>query len=158
MKGNSNSLISLTWLYSQVTTFMYLQYSHVPLFITFCQMFARSHTPSVRPSLFVFHTDCLIAQISSSLVLYQVSHSGSFTGEEIVIAWTHIGQVWWMFQNFPLPVVRNSSSGVTPCFVMKNDRVLYQQVLYIVISGEYCGCSRISHYQQHKRSMTAVVV
>ena len=36
-----------------------------------------------------------------------------------------------MFQNLPLPVPQevHDSSGVTPCIVMKNDGVLYQQVL-----------------------------
>ena len=36
-----------------------------------------------------------------------------------------------MFQNLPLPAaqeVRDNSSGVTPCIVMKNDVVLYHQV------------------------------
>ena len=52
-------------------------------------------------------------------------------GEEIVIAWTHIGWVRWMFQNLPLPAaqeVRNSS-GVTLCIVMKNIGFVYHQVL-----------------------------
>ena len=50
---------------------------------------------------------------------------------EIVITWTHIGLVWWMFQNPQLPAaqeVRDNSSGVTPCIVMKNDGVLYHQM------------------------------
>ena len=45
-------------------------------------------------------------------------------GKEIIIAWTHIGWVQWMFQNLPLPAsqeVRDSSSDVTPCIGMKND-------------------------------------
>ena len=50
-----------------------------PLFITFCQMFGRSHTPSARPSLLMFRIDRPIARISSSLVLYRVPRSGSFT-------------------------------------------------------------------------------
>ena len=53
-------------------------------------------------------------------------------GEEIIIAWTHIGGIRWMFQNLPLPAAQkfrgSSSSGVTPCIVMKNDGVLYHQV------------------------------
>ena len=55
-------------------------------------------------------------------------------GEEIIIAWIHIGWERWMFQNLPLPVmqeVRDSSSSVTPCIVMKNDGVLYLQVLSV---------------------------
>ena len=37
-----------------------------------------------------------------------------------------------MFQNIPLPVAQEvrDSSGVTPCIVMKNDGVLYHQVLH----------------------------
>ena len=61
------------------TTFMYLQYSRSPLFITFCQMFGKRHTPSAHSSLWMFRTDSLIARISSSLVLYRVPRSTSFT-------------------------------------------------------------------------------
>ena len=61
------------------TTFMYLQYSRSPLFITFCQMFGRRRTPSARPSLLMFCIDRSIARINSSLVLYRVPRSGSFT-------------------------------------------------------------------------------
>ena len=42
-----------------------------------------------------------------------------------------------MFQNSPLPAaqeVRDSSCGVTPCIVMKNDRVLYHQVHSFLMS------------------------
>ena len=52
-------------------------------------------------------------------------------GKVIIIAWTQIEWVWWMFQNILLPAaqeVRDSSSSVTPCIVMKNDEVLYHQV------------------------------
>ena len=51
-------------------------------------------------------------------------------GEAIVIAWVHIRWVRWMFHNFPLPAAQEvrDSSGVTPCIVMKNDGVLYNQV------------------------------
>ena len=51
-------------------------------------------------------------------------------GEEIIIAWIHIGWVRWMFQNLPLPVAQEvrDSSSVTPCIAMKNDGVLYHQV------------------------------
>ena len=53
-------------------------------------------------------------------------------GKEMLIACTHIGWVRWMFQNLPLPTtqeIRDDSSSVTLCIVMKNDRVLYHQVL-----------------------------
>ena len=54
-------------------------------------------------------------------------------GEEIVIAWTHIGRVRWMFQNLPFPAAqedRDSSKrgGVIPCIAMNNYEILYHQV------------------------------
>ena len=74
----------------------------------------------------MFRIDRPIAHVNSSLVLYRVPHFG----EEIVIAWPHIGCVRWMFQNLPLQVAqdfRDRSSGVTLCIVVKNDDVLYHQ-------------------------------
>ena len=50
--------------------------------------------------------------------------------EEMIIAWTHIRWVRWMFQNLalsPAQEIRDSSS-VTPCIVTKYDGVLYHQV------------------------------
>ena len=51
-------------------------------------------------------------------------------GIEIIIAWTHIGWMRWMFHNLPLPVAQEvrDSSGVTPSIIMKNDGVQYHQV------------------------------
>ena len=98
-----------------------------PLFITFFQMFARFRTPWARPSLLMFCTDRTDNFISC--VVPGPSKWFFHFGEEIVIVWTHIGWVRWMFQNLPLPAmqeVRESSSGVTPC--IKNDGVLYHQV------------------------------
>ena len=45
----------------------------------FFQMFGRRRKPSARPSLLIFLTDRPIARISSSLVLYRVPRSDSFT-------------------------------------------------------------------------------
>ena len=50
-----------------------------PLFINFFQMFGRHRTPSAHPSLLMFCIDCPVAWISSSLALYWVPHSSSFT-------------------------------------------------------------------------------
>ena len=53
-------------------------------------------------------------------MLYWVPLSGSFT----LAKKTHIGGVWWMFQNLQLQAVQevcDMSSGVTPCIVMKNE-------------------------------------
>ena len=33
-------------------------------------------------------------------------------GKEIVIAWTHIGWVWWMFQHLPLPACKKSVTAM----------------------------------------------
>ena len=81
-------------------------------------------------------------------------------GKEIVIAWTHIRWVRWMFQILPLPMaqeVRDSSSGVTPCIVMKNDGVLYHQVLSFSPESMWlqslCQSERTTarNLMQHKR-------
>ena len=56
-------------------------------------------------------------------------------GKEILNAWTHTGWVRWMFHNLPLATmqeVHDSSSGVNPCIVMKNDGVLCHQMLHAV--------------------------
>ena len=66
-------------------------------------------------------------------------------GEEIAIAWTHIGWVRWMFQNFPLPAaqeVRDNSNGVTHCIFMKNDGVLLHQVSSFLMSAGRRWCCR----------------
>ena len=97
-----------------------------PLFITFCQMWGKRRTPSARPSLLMLcSTDKFI-----SYVVPGPSQWFFHFDEEIVIAWTHIGWVRWMFQNLPLPAVQevHDSRGMTPCFVMKNNGVLYHQV------------------------------
>ena len=74
-------------------------------------------------------------------------------GKEIVIAWTRIGWVQWMFQNLPLPVVQevhdSSSSGVTPCIFMKNDGVLYHQVLFFSLSTDKGGAAVMCISRQH---------
>ena len=92
----------------------------------------RSERTTARPSLLMFRIDRPIARISSSLVLYRVPRSGSVTSaERIVITWTHIRWVRWMFQNLALPAaqkVRDCSSSVTLCIVMKNDGFLYHKV------------------------------
>ena len=92
-------------------------------------MFGRLFTPSVHPSLLMFHIDCSIAQ--RSLVLYGPLQRFFHFGEEIVITCTDIGWVQWMFQNLPLSAeqeVCDDSWGVTPSTVTKNDGVPYHQM------------------------------
>ena len=67
-----------------------------------------------------------------SCVVPDPSHWFFQFGEEIIVVWTHIGLVRWMFQNLPLPAVQevhDSSSDVIPCIVMKSNGVLNHQVL-----------------------------
>ena len=47
-------------------------------------------------------------------------------GEEIIIAWTHIRWVRWMFQNLPFSAMQEvlDSSGVTPCIVMVQNPII----------------------------------
>ena len=78
IKSNGNSSIFLIWLYSQGTKFMYLQYSR-PFIYHLLKMFGRRRILSAGPSLLMFRIDRLISRISSSLVLYRVPGSGSFT-------------------------------------------------------------------------------
>ena len=92
-----------------------------------------TYTISRPTSIFVdvpywlpFSTDKFISCIvlSSSQWFFQF-------GKEIIIAWTHIGWIRWIFQYLPLPVaqeVHDSSSSISPCIVMKNGVVLYHQV------------------------------
>ena len=119
----------------RVLSFIYLQHSRPPSFITFFQMFGRRRKPSACPSFLVFHIDRHIADKFISCVIPCPSQWLFYFGEEIVITWTHIGLIRWMFQNLPLQaaqVVRDSSSGVTSCIVMKNYGVLYHQLLHAV--------------------------
>ena len=112
------------------TTFMYLQYCR-PLNHLLPNVWRASYT--ISASIFVdvpywqpYSTDKFI-----SCVVPVPSQRFFHFGEEIVIAWSHIGWVRWMLQNLPLPAAqedRDCSSGVTPCIVMKNDGVLYHQV------------------------------
>ena len=102
-----------------------------PLFITVYQIFGRRCTKSAPIFVDVpywppYSTDKFI-----SCVVTVPSQWFFHFGEEITIAWTHIGWLLWMFQNLPLPAaqeVRVSSSGVTPCIVMKNDEVQHKYV------------------------------
>ena len=129
-KSNDNSLIFLTWLYSQGTIFMYLHYSHPLIYHILPNVWKASNT--ISTSIFVdapywvpYSTENFISYILPD-PLQWFFHFGT----DIVIAWTHIRWVWWMFQNLPLPEVYEAceSSGVTPCFVIMNDGVLYHQM------------------------------
>ena len=86
--------------------------------------------PSARTSLLMLRIDRPIARINSSLVLYRVPQSDSFTLVKRSKSHGLIGCVRWMFQNLPLPAeqgIRENSRDVTPCIVMKNDGILYHK-------------------------------
>ena len=86
-----------------------------PLFITFC--------PNVWKALYTI-------SMSIFVVLYWLPYSMDkfmfcivpgplqwifHIGEEIVIAWTHVGWVWWMFQNLPLPAMQEIRDRSSQC-------------------------------------------
>ena len=101
-----------------------------PLFITLANVWKASYTISASifdddPHWPPYSTDkfisCFVPVPSQRFFHY---------GEEIVITWSRIRWVRWMFQNLTLPATQEvrDSSSVTPCIVMKNDGVLYHQV------------------------------
>ena len=52
-------------------------------------------------------------------------------GEKIIIAWTHIGWVWRLFQYLPSPAakeIRDNVGSMSPCIVMKGDEIRSQQL------------------------------
>ena len=84
-------------------------------------MFGRRRTPSPRPSSMMFSIDRPIAQKFIFCVVPGTSQCFPHFGEEILIAWTHIGWVSWLFQNHPcqwrkrsvtLELLRNSVQTV----------------------------------------------
>ena len=101
----------------------------------------KRHKPIARPSLLICFY-CPIARISLSLVLYWVPRSGSFTSRR---DHNRMGTLRWMFQNLPLPAaqeVRDSSSGVTRCIVMKNDTAKCRRFSRTLDEGDVTGtCS-----------------
>ena len=130
-KSNDNSSIILTWLYSQ----RYKQHLRIfnvvalPIYYLFPNVWMTSYTIIV--SIFV-DVPYRPAYSTNKFISYVVPGPSQWVfnfGEEIVIAWTHIGWVRWMFQNLTLPEARDRNSGVTPCIVM-NNVVLYHLVSF----------------------------
>ena len=104
IKSNGNSSIFLTWLYSQGYN-IYVPSIQSPSHLSpFCQMFGRRRKPSARPYLLMFRIDRPVSSTDKfiSCVLPGPSQWYFHFGKEIVISWTHIGLVQWMFQNFSL--------------------------------------------------------
>ena len=93
-------------------------------------MSGTRHTPSVRLFSLIFCIECPIAWISSSLVLYWVAHSGSFTWQRDHNCMDPYRVSTVDVSESPIASGNDSSSGVTPC--MKNDGVLYHYVLHAV--------------------------
>ena len=79
IKSNGNSSILLTWLYSQGYNIYVPSIQSLPLFNSICQMLGRRCTSSAHTPLLMFRIDRPIAWINSSLVLYRVPRSGSYT-------------------------------------------------------------------------------
>ena len=78
IKSNGNSLIFSHGFIQRNTTFITFNIV-APLFITFYEMFGRRRTPSAPTSLLMFRIERPISRTSSSIVLYRVTHSSSFT-------------------------------------------------------------------------------
>ena len=116
--------------------FMYFQYNRSLIYHLLLNVWKVSYTISAPIFVDVPYWPPYSTE-SSSPVLYRVPRSEFFTGEEIVIAYTHNGWVRWMFQNLPLPAAQEvrDSSGVTPCTVMKNVGVLYHQWMIQISSN-----------------------
>ena len=98
-------------------------FTRVQHLCSFFQMFGRRRTPSVRPSLLMFRIDLSIAWIISSLMLYRVPPSGSFILlKRSYSHWLISGENGRCFRISHCQRrkgVHDSSSGVTPCIVMK---------------------------------------
>ena len=116
------------------TTFVCLQYSRPLIYHLLTNVWKASYT--IRASIFVdvpywppYSTDKFI-----SCVVPGPSQWFFHFGEEIVIAWTHIGWVRWMFQNLLLLAAQEicDSSDVNPCIIMKNNGALYHQAIHVV--------------------------
>ena len=85
--------------YCRGTTFMYLQYSRPPSFITFANVWKASYT--ISASIFVdvpYWPPCSTYKFISCVVPGPSQWFYHFR-KEIVITWTHIGWVRWVFQN-----------------------------------------------------------
>ena len=86
------------------TTFMYLQYNHPPYLSPFAnclEVVVVHHQPSIFVDVLYWQSYSMDKFISC--VVPGSSQWFFYFGEEIVIAWTHIGWVRWMFQNLLLP-------------------------------------------------------
>jgi len=94
-------------------------------------------------------------------------------GEKIIIAWTHIGWVWWLFQYLPSPAakeIRDNIGSMSPCIFMKDDGIHCQQVLSLspecwtkmiteeiaVVGSVYCLSLRDSVVQYQSMSYATI--
>ena len=119
------------------TTFMYLQYSLRPLIYNrLPNVWKASYTISASVFVDVPYWPPSSTDKFISCVVPGLSQWFLYFGEEIVIAWTHIGWVRWMFQNLPLPEAQEfrDNSGVAPCIVMKKNGVLFTKCRRVLLS------------------------
>ena len=88
MKSNDNSLIFLTWLYSQGTIFMYLHYSHPLIYHLLPNVWKVSYTISASIFVDVPYWQPYSTEKSIYCVVPGPLQGFFHFGEEIVIAWT----------------------------------------------------------------------
>ena len=114
------------------TALMYLHYNLLPYLSPLPNICKASYT--IGASIFVYVPYWLPYSSDKffSCIVPHLSQWFLHFGEEIIIAWTHIGCVRWVFQKLQLPVAQEvrDNSGMTPCIVMKNDGVLYNQMSF----------------------------
>ena len=136
---------------------MYLQYTLTPFMYNFCLIFGRRSTPSVSPSLLMFYINRPKARRSSHLLLYR-----SLAMD--LSLWRRDRNRMDAYQMSIVDVpespiamaqeVREISSGVTPCIVMKNDRgsvptrdVVFSWALNEAGAARTCGSkAAFTHY------------
>ena len=142
--NNNNNNNTMGWIKVMVTaryfwhgcihsgiTVMYLQYSRPLIYHLLPNVWKTSYTISASNFVDVpywppYRTD----KFFSCIIPGHLQWFFPF-GEEIVIAWTQIGWVRWMLHNLSWLAAQDvpySSSGVTPCTVMKNDGILCHQM------------------------------
>ena len=106
-------------------TFMCLQYSRLLIYHLMPNVWKASYTINAYIFVDVLHWPPYNMHKFISCVVPGPSQWFFHFGQEIAIAWTHIGCVRWMFR---ISHCQRRKSGVTTCIVMNNSGVLYHQV------------------------------
>jgi hypothetical protein len=115
----------------EINTLAFLQYNRPHVYNLLTNLWKASYTISASTSVDVQQWPPYSTNKLRSRVVTCPSQWFFHFGKEIIIARTHIGWVWRMLQYLPLPAAKeilDSVSSMSPCIVMKDDRVRCQQV------------------------------